>query len=35
VAPINGLTTLSTNLRVRRCTLVSDAEPGIEMFTGD
>jgi hypothetical protein len=34
VAPINGLTTLSTNLRVLRCILVADAEPGIELLTG-
>lgn len=34
VAPINGDTTLSTNLRIRRCTLVSDDEPGIELLTG-
>ncbi len=34
VAPINGDTTLSTNLRVRRCVLTSDAEPGVEMVTG-
>lgn len=34
VAPINGDTTLSTDLRIRGCTLVSDAEPGIELLTG-
>ena len=34
VAPINGDTTLSTNVRVKRATLVSDAEPGIELLTG-
>lgn len=34
VACINGDTTLSTNLRIRRCTLVSDDEPGIELLTG-
>jgi len=33
-APISGLTTLSTNVRVMRNILVSDAEPGIELFTG-
>lgn len=34
VAPIKGITTLSTNIRIRRCTLVSDNEPGIELLTG-
>lgn len=34
VAPINGITTLSTNVRIRNCTLVSDDEPGIELLTG-
>lgn len=34
VAPINGDTTLSTNLRIHHNILVSDAEPGIEMLTG-
>ncbi len=34
VAPVNGLSTLSTNLRVLRCILVSDTQPGVEMFTG-
>jgi hypothetical protein len=34
VAPINGDTTLSTNLRIHNNLLVSDAEPGIEMVTG-
>jgi hypothetical protein len=34
VAPIKGITTLSTRLRIRRCTLVADAEPGIELLTG-
>jgi hypothetical protein len=33
VAPINGDTTLSTNLRVRRCVMQTDAEPGIEVLT--
>ena len=33
VAPINGITTLSTNVYIRNCTLVSDAEPGIELLT--
>lgn len=38
VAPINGITTLSTNVRVRGvrrpALLVSDDEPGIELLTG-
>lgn len=34
VAPIKGITTLSTNVRIRRCTLHTDAEPGIELLTG-
>lgn len=34
VAPIKGITTLSTNVRIRRCTLVADDEPGIELLTG-
>jgi hypothetical protein len=34
VAPINADTTLSTGLRIRRCTLVSDTQPGIEVITG-
>jgi hypothetical protein len=33
VAPINGDTTLSTNLRIRRCLMQTDAEPGIEVLT--
>lgn len=34
VAPINGLTTLSTRLLVENCLLVADDEPGIEVLTG-
>ena len=34
VAPIKGITTLSTNVRIRNCVLTSDAEPGIELLTG-
>lgn len=34
VAPINGDTTLSTNVRIKGCVLVSDDEPGIELLTG-
>lgn len=34
VAPINGDTTLSTNVRIHDNLLVSDAEPGIELLTG-
>jgi hypothetical protein len=34
VAPINADTTLSTNLRIKGCLLVTDAEPGIEVITG-
>ena len=34
VAPINGDTTLSTNVRIMRCILETDAEPGIELLTG-
>ena len=33
VAPINAITTLSTNLRIIDCILVADAEPGIEVIT--
>lgn len=34
VAPIKGITTLSTNVRIKRCTLQADDEPGIELLTG-
>ncbi len=34
IACINGLTTLSTKLRIRNCLLTTDAEPGIELLTG-
>lgn len=34
VAPIKGITTLSTNVRIKNCTLVTDNEPGIELLTG-
>lgn len=34
VAPIKGITTLSTNVRISNCTLESDAEPCIELLTG-
>lgn len=34
IAPINGITTLSTNLNIIRGYLTSDAEPGIELLTG-
>jgi hypothetical protein len=34
VAPIKGITTLSTNVRIHHNLLVSDAEPGIELLTG-
>lgn len=34
VACINGDTTLSTNVRIKRCVLVADNEPGIELLTG-
>lgn len=38
VAPINGITTLSTNVHIRgvgrKAVLVSDDEPGIELLTG-
>ena len=34
VAPINGDTTLSTNVNIRDCRLTCDAEPGIELLTG-
>lgn len=35
VAPINGITTLSTGIRIERCIFVTDAaEPGYEMITG-
>lgn len=33
-APINGDTTLSTNVRILNNTLQTDAEPGIELLTG-
>jgi len=34
IAPIGGITTLSTRLIIDNCTLTSDAEPGIEVLTG-
>lgn len=34
VAPIKGITTLSTNVRILNSILVSDDEPGIELLTG-
>ena len=34
VAPINGITTLSTKLTINNCRLTTDAEPGIELLTG-
>jgi hypothetical protein len=34
VAPIKGITTLSTNVRIHDNLLVTDAEPGIELLTG-
>lgn len=34
VAPINGITTLSTRILIENNTLVADAEPGIELLTG-
>lgn len=34
VAPINGITTLSTRLKIVRGVLVTDDEPGIELLTG-
>lgn len=34
VAPIKGITTLSTNVRIQGNVLVSDDEPGIELLTG-
>lgn len=34
VAPINGITTLSTRLTVQNCQLTADDEPGIEVLTG-
>lgn len=34
VAPIKGITTLSTNVRILRGLLTTDAEPGIELLTG-
>lgn len=34
VAPINADTTLSTNVRIKKCLLVTDAEPGAEVITG-
>ena len=33
VAPINADTTLSTNLSIKRCVMVTDSEPGIEVIT--
>ena len=34
VAPINGITTLSTNVNILGGRLTTDAEPGIELLTG-
>jgi len=34
VAPINGDTTLSTNVRISKCTLVADVVAGIVLLTG-
>lgn len=34
LACVNGITTLSTQVRIRRALLSTDAEPGIEMLTG-
>lgn len=34
VAPIKGITTLSTNVRIKNCVCVSDNEPGIELLAG-
>lgn len=34
LAPISGITTLSTNVRILDCVLHTDAEPGIELLTG-
>lgn len=34
IAPINGLTTLSTRLLIDNCVLVADNEPGVEVLTG-
>jgi len=34
VAPINGDTTLSTNVRITNCVLTSDTQPGVELLTG-
>lgn len=34
LAPINGITTLSTKVRILNNRLVTDAEPGIELLTG-
>jgi hypothetical protein len=34
VAPIKGITTLSTNVRIRKNVLVTDAEPCIELHAG-
>lgn len=34
VAPINGDTTLSTNLTIKDCILITDGEPGVELLTG-
>ena len=34
LAPISGITTLSTRVLIENCTLTSDAEPCIELLTG-
>lgn len=34
VAPINGITTLSTRVLIQDCLLTTDDEPGIELLTG-
>lgn len=34
LAPINGITTLSTRLTIENCILVADNEPGVELLTG-
>lgn len=34
VAPINGITTLCTNVKIENCVLTCDDEPGIELLTG-
>ena len=34
MAPIKGITTLSTNVRIKKNLLVTDAEPCIELLTG-